>query len=182
MLVLAIFQFVLWIATTWFLIHIIMKLVKKHEEFEDELMIRIDSSLQALDMCHNQIAVVAATPVFFDSQEVRQVVNAVKMARTAVSDVATIFRDIELEKNIEADELMPDLKYLAQHSEEEIEQTDAEKKRDIKKMMDKVRKGEAEILRPQNNFNVTPDIPSRDPHAKRNKIVADRINRSRGNS
>jgi len=84
----------LWVGTTFLAGHIIMNLFTRHEQFEDELESRIDTSLQVLDNCFMEIAMVANKPVFFDSPEVRAVVSAIQRARVAVLDVTDIFKDI----------------------------------------------------------------------------------------
>ena len=75
---------------TCFLSYVIYRLVNDRAEFENDLVKSIDASIRILDTCHNQILTVANKPVFFDSPEVRQVVNSIKTARYAVLDVIDI--------------------------------------------------------------------------------------------
>jgi len=135
----------LWIATTWFLIHTIVKLLNQRIAFEDEMEKRVDMSLRALDVCHNQIVMVANKPVFFDSPEVRQVVKAIANARQAVVEVIDIFQDIEIEENKDKAEL-PSIKTVT--TEEDIlpKSTSDLDKETRAELLERLRRGEVDII------------------------------------
>jgi hypothetical protein len=135
----------LWITTTWFLVHTTVKLLNQRIAFEEELEKRVDMSLRALDACHNQILLVANKPVFFDSPEVRKVVKAISNARQAVLEVIEIFQDIEIEDNKEKAQL-PEVKPITSEDDFMPKSTEQLDKESREELMKKLRSGEMDII------------------------------------
>lgn len=146
----------LWIGTTWFAGHVIMNMYTKQRAFEDELERRIDMSLQALDGCQMELAMVANKPVFFDSPEVRLVVHAIQRARQAVLEVAEIFKEIEVEDKGD-DVKIKDIEFVSSedpHDPKSTEELDAETKAEQRKAIKKaVQSGKMEVLNPMGQYD-----------------------------
>lgn len=132
---------------TCFLSYVIYRLVNDRAEFENDLVKSIDASIRILDTCHNQILTVANKPVFFDSPEVRQVVNSIKTARYAVLDVIDILSDIDAEETASPTDL-PKVEYV--NSDGVYGESDSN---DIKARNDAivrgVKEGRIDVLQPQ---------------------------------
>lgn len=140
-----------WVGTTWFLVHIIVKLVNQRIAFDEELEDRVDMSLRALDACYDQIVMVANKPVFFDSPEVRQVVKAIQDSRQAVVEVIEIFENIEVEENNDRAAL-EEIKYVSfedPHNPKSNEQLNKESRDDL---MRRARRGEVDVLSVQRSY------------------------------
>lgn len=155
------------IGVTWFSAHVIVKLITQRMDFEEELEARVDMSLRALDACHDQIAMVANKPVFFDSPEVRQVVKAVKDARRAVVEVIEIFEDIEVDENedrVDVEEIK-NVSDVDPHNPKSTAELDKETRAEL---LQKARRGEIDVLTPQRTQHQEVQdqfVPRRSPSA-----------------
>lgn len=90
-LLIAVFFFAYSILATYFCIKFAVRLIKIQDS--------VESSLDTIDDCYAEISRILEIPVYYDSNEVRSVLDAIKETQNAVHKVA-----VSLSENFDTEE------------------------------------------------------------------------------
>lgn len=138
-----------------------LRLQQQYDELQDEVTERVNKSLYALDTSYTQIVTVANKPVFFDSPEVRAVVNAICAARDAVQYVVESLRDELIVHTNDDIEKLEDVEYVGGNKPiidtRSVAELDAEMQREI---MQRVKAGEIQVIDMRKSHSQT-NMPNR---------------------